>query len=142
MFLGEYSHNIDDKGRLIIPSKFRENLGSKFVITRGMEKCLFVYPIDEWQKLIQGLKQMPFTKKKNRDFQRFFLSGAHECEIDKQGRANITLTLTKYADLKKECVVVGVNERIEIWDKDLWSEFIEENIDNFSEIAEDLFDFE
>lgn len=140
MFIGEYNHNIDTKGRIIIPSRFRDELNDTFIITRGLDKCLFVYPKQEWDKLVNTIKSLPFTKKKNRDFQRFFLSGATECEIDKQGRVNISNSLVNYAKIEKECVVVGVNERLEIWSQDEWSNFITTNEEDFSNIAEDIFE--
>ena len=140
MFMGEYHHNIDDKGRLIIPSKFRNELGEKFIVTRGLEECLFVYSISEWNEIINKLKQLPFTNKDARLFMRMFMSGATECELDKNGRINIPATLTKYASLDKECVVIGVNERLEIWSSSKFDNFFNENIDNFSDIAENLFD--
>ena len=139
MFMGEYHHNIDDKGRLIIPSKFRNELGKKFIVTRGLEECLFVYSISEWNEIINKLKQLPFTNKDARLFMRMFMSGATECELDKNGRINIPTTLTKYASLDKECVVIGVNERLEIWSSSKFDNFFNENIDNFSDIAENLF---
>lgn len=140
MFIGEYNHNIDTKGRLIIPSRFRDGLSDKFIITRGLDKCLFVYPLDEWEKLVKTIQSLPFTKKKNRDFQRFFLSGAIECEIDKQGRVNVSNALISYAKLEKECVIVGVNERLEIWADEEWNSFISDNEEDFSNIAEDIFE--
>lgn len=140
MFMGEYHHNIDEKGRMIIPSKFRYDLGEKFIITRGIDSCLFVYPKNEWTKIISQLNELSFTKKDVRSFQRFFLSGATECEFDKQGRINITSPLAGYADLTKECVVIGVNDRIEIWSKDNFDKFLKENIENLSDIAENLFE--
>lgn len=140
MFMGEYHHNIDDKGRIIIPSKFRYDLGEKFIITRGIDKCIFVYPNSEWIKLISNLNELSFTRKDVRSFQRFFLSGATECEFDKQGRINITSPLADYADLTKECVIIGVNDRIELWAKDNFDKFINDNIENISDIAENLFE--
>ena len=140
MFMGEYHHNIDDKGRIIIPSKFRYDLGEKFVITRGIDKCVFVYPKSEWTKLISNLNELSFTRKDVRSFQRFFLSGATECEFDKQGRINITSPLADYADLTKECVIIGVNDRIELWSNDNFNKFIDDNIENISDIAENLFE--
>ena len=125
MLMGEFHHNIDDKGRLIIPAKFRYELGEKFVITRGLDKCLFVYSYNEWEKA--------------RNFTRFFLSGAAECEFDRQGRINITSPLVHYADLTKECVIIGANDRLEIWSEDLWNNFFESNEDSLSDIAENLF---
>ena len=120
MFMGEYQHSIDSKGRLIVPSKLRENLGSTFVITRGLDNCLFGYPMDEWRKLEEKLKELPMTKKDARAFARFFFSGATEVEVDKQGRINIPSTLASYAKLEKECVILGVSSKIEIWSKEAW----------------------
>lgn len=137
--MGEYHHNIDDKGRLIIPSKFRYELGEKFVITRGLEKCLFIYSIAEWEKIVKRLKSLPFTNKDARNFTRFFLSGAAECEFDKQGRINITSPLVHYAGLTKECVIIGANDRLEVWSEDSWSDFFSENSETAADIAENLF---
>lgn len=139
MFMGEYHHSIDEKGRLIIPSKFRNELGESFVVTRGLENCLFVYSLIEWEKIVTKLKKLPFTKKDARNFTRFFLSGATIVEFDKQGRINITSPLINYANLEKECVVVGVNDRLEIWSKDSWENFFNDNSDSLSDIAENLF---
>ena len=140
MFMGEYHHSIDDKGRIIMPSKFRYDLGVAFVITRGIDSCLFVYPKETWNRLTEKLKELSFTKKDVRSFQRFFLSAATICEFDKQGRINITSPLADYADLTKECVVIGVNDRIEIWSKSNFDKFLNDNINNVSEIAEHLFE--
>lgn len=140
MFMGEYHHNIDEKGRLILPSKFRYDLGETFVITRGIDSCLFIYPIDTWNKLTSKLNELSFTKKDVRSFQRFFLSAANICEFDRQGRINITSPLQSYADINKECVIIGVNDRIEIWAKENFDKFLDENIENISEIAENLFE--
>lgn len=140
MFMGEFHHNIDDKARLVMPSKFREELGDSFVITRGLEGCLFVYSKDEWQTLVDKLKRLPFTKKDARAFLRFFLSGAQECSFDKQGRIAVPSPLVNYANLKKECVVIGVNDRLEIWSADAFNSYFNENEDNISDLAEDLFD--
>ena len=140
MMMGEYHHNIDDKGRLIIPSKFRFELGEKFIITRGMEKCLFVYSLEEWNKMVEKLRELPFTKKDARIFMRMFLSGATECELDKSGRVNIVNNLIDYASLEKECVIIGVNDRLEIWSEKEFDNFFNSNIDNYSDIAENLFE--
>ena len=126
MFMGEFHHNIDEKGRLIIPSKFRNELGNKFIVTRGIEKCLFVYSLEEWNNIVSKLKELPFTRKDARTFMRMFLSGATECELDNNGRINIPSPLTNYASLEKECVVIGVNERLEIWSNDLFDSFFNE----------------
>lgn len=138
MFMGEYNYTIDDKGRITIPSKFRDNLGHDFIVTRGLDKCLFVYPRSEWENVISKYKELPNTKDA-RNFMRFFLSGATENEFDKQGRINIANSLIQYANLKKDCVIIGVNERLEIWDKESWDTFIQDNEENLSDIAEHLF---
>ena len=142
MFIGEFHHNIDEKGRLIIPSKFRYELGERFIITRGLDKCLFIYSLEEWEKITNKLKTLPFTKKDARDFSRFFLSGAAECEFDKQGRILITSPLVRYANLIQKCVIIGVNERLEIWNEEEFESFINKNEEEFSEIAENLFNQE
>lgn len=138
--MGEYHHSIDDKGRLIIPAKFREELGSKFIITRGLEKCLYIYSENEWKIKVAKLKTLPFTKKDVRMFERFFLSGATECEFDRQGRINITSLLVRYADITKECVIIGANDRLEIWSETNWNQMIEANSDKIEDIAENLFE--
>ena len=140
MFMGEFHHNIDDKSRIVLPSKFREELGDTFVITRGLEGCLFVYSMTEWNNIVQKLKQLPFTKKDARAFLRFFLSGACVCQTDKQGRIAIPSTLVNYANLTKECVVIGVNDRLEIWSNESFSNLFKENEKDIANIAEDLFD--
>ena len=142
MFMGEYSHNLDAKGRIIVPAKFRENLGESFVLTRGLDRCLFVYPKAEWHILEDKLKQLPLTKKDARKFTRFFLSGASEQEMDKQGRISIPQPLRSYANLSKECTVIGVSNRIEIWDADEWNDYVLESEESFAEIAENLMDFD
>lgn len=139
MLMGEYHHSIDEKNRLIIPSKFRGELGEKFVITRGLENCLFVYSLVEWENIVSKLRTLPFTKKDSRDFTRFFLSGATECVLDKSGRVGITSPLVKYAGLTKDCVIIGANDRLEIWDEGAWNNFFDSNEENFASIAENLF---
>ena len=139
MLMGEFHHNLDTKGRLILPAKIRENLGEKFIITKGIDKCLFVYPLNEWESIIQKYRELPNTKEA-RDFMRFFLSGASECEFDRLGRINISEPLLKYASLNRECVIIGVIERLAIWNKDLWDNFVLENEKNFSSIADHLFE--
>jgi len=138
MLIGEYHHNIDEKGRLTIPAKLRYELGENFIVTRGLDGCLFVYPKNEWENIIQKYKELPNTKDA-RNFMRFFLSGATVCEFDKQGRINISAPLTKYAELKKDCVIIGVNDRLEVWSKERWESFIDTNEDSLSDIAEKLF---
>lgn len=139
MLMGEYHHNIDDKGRLTIPSKFRDDLGEKFVITRGLENCLFAYSIEDFQKIVAELQKIPFTKKDARQFMRFFLSGATTVEFDKQGRINISSPLISYAELKKECIIIGTGDRLEIWSSNNWNDFFDSTKDNMSDIAENLF---
>ncbi|MCE5167826.1 division/cell wall cluster transcriptional repressor MraZ [Paenibacillus profundus] len=141
MFMGEYQHSIDDKGRMIIPAKLRDSLGSNFVLTRGLDQCLFVYPMDEWGLLEQKLKALPLMKADARAFTRFFFSGATECEWDKQGRINIPNHLRQYAHLDKECMVIGVQNRVEIWSKDAWEQYVLQSESTFNEIAETLVDF-
>ena len=139
MFIGEYHHSIDEKGRLIIPAKFRGELGDNFIVTRGIENCLFVYSLDSWNQIVDKLQSLPFTKRDARQFVRFFLSGASEAEFDKQGRINITSPLVSYAKLEKECVIIGTGDRLEIWSKQQWNEFFDSAKDNMSDIAENLF---
>jgi MraZ protein len=139
MFMGEFHHNIDEKGRLVIPNKFRLELGERFIITRGLEKCLYAYSISEWNNIVTKLKQLPFTKKDARTFIRSFFSGAAECEFDRQGRINITSPLVSYADISKECVIIGANDRLEIWGKANWDNFFKENSEKLEDIAENLF---
>ncbi|MBO9604957.1 MAG: division/cell wall cluster transcriptional repressor MraZ [Paenibacillaceae bacterium] len=141
MFMGEYQHSIDDKGRMIVPAKFRDALGSTFVVTRGLDQCLFVYPLQEWSVLEQKLKSLPLMKADARAFTRFFFSGATECELDKQGRVNIPNNLVEHAKLQKDCVVIGVSNRVEIWSKEAWSDYSLQSESSFNEIAEKLVDF-
>lgn len=138
MFMGEYHHSIDAKGRLIVPTKLRDDLGENFIVTRGLEGCLFVYPKNEWDKIINKYKELPDTKDR-RYFMRIFLSGATVCELDKQGRINIPMPLMQYSNLVKECLIIGVDERLEIWSKESWEKFIADNEANLSEIADNLF---
>ncbi|MGC6767212.1 division/cell wall cluster transcriptional repressor MraZ [Enterococcus sp. LJL128] len=141
MLIGEFQHNIDAKGRLIVPAKLRDELGETFIVTRGMDGCLFGYPLSEWEILEEKLKSMPLAKKDARTFVRFFYSAATECEVDKQGRINIPAALRTHADLKKGCVIIGVSNRIEIWDEERWTAFSTEAEENFDEIAETMIDF-
>lgn len=123
MFFGEYEHNVDDKGRLIIPSKFRDALGKDFVITKGLDCCLFVFSMEEWGNFVEKLKTLPISDKDARDFSRFFFSGASECALDKQGRITILPTLRKYAQLEKETKIIGVSNRLEIWNNANWENY-------------------
>ncbi len=139
MLMGEYRHNIDDKKRLTIPSKYREELGDKFVVTRGLDGCLFVYSFTEWDKIVNKLKTLPFTKKDARTLTRFLMSAASICEIDKQGRINLVNSLISYAEIKKECVIIGVNDRLEIWASEKYDNLLN-SLGDLSNVAENLFD--
>jgi len=139
MFLGEYHHTIDEKGRIVMPSKFRCELKDKFIIARGLEKCLYVYSMEDWNKLVSKLNTLPFTKKDARAFIRSFFSGATFCEFDSHGRTCITSPLIRYAGLDRECVIIGANDRIEIWNQNLWEEDLKNSEVNLSELAENLF---
>ncbi len=137
MFIGEYQHALDTKNRIVVPSKFREELGEKFVLTKGLDGCLYVYSLAEWGILEEKLKKLPLTNKDARAFVRFFFSGANEVDCDKQGRALIPQNLLQYAGIEKDIVSIGVSTRIEIWSKDKWDEYNNSNID-FGEIAEKM----
>ena len=139
LFVGEYSHSIDSKGRIIMPAKFRGQLGEKFMITKGFENCLFVYPMDEWEKLSENLAKLPSNQKSARFLQRMFLSGAEEAEPDKQGKVLIKQQHRDHAGLTKEVTIIGVSKRVEIWDSAKWAEY--ENSENemsLEEAAESL----
>lgn len=138
MLLGEYEHGIDSKGRLAMPSKFREELGLKFIITKGLDGCLTVYDMNQWGKLVEKLNSLPSTSKQARAYTRFILAGACESECDKQGRVVIPSSLRKYACLDKEVVITGVGSRAEIWDAAKWNEYNELNEENINELAEEL----
>jgi len=140
MFMGEFQHSVDEKGRMIIPAKFRDALGSTFVMTRGLDQCLFVYPMSEWAIMEQKLKSLSLMKSDARAFTRFFFSGAVECELDKQGRVNIPSNLREHAKIEKDCVVIGVATRVEIWSKDAWEAYSRQSEDSYNEIAEKLVD--
>lgn len=142
MFTGEYQHTLDGKGRVIIPSRLRDGLGDTFVITRGLDQCLFVYPSAEWVRLEQKMKQLPFTKKDSRAFSRLFFSGAMEVEADKQGRVLIPQNLREYAGIEKEVMFIGVSNRVELWSEDAWRNYFGEANDNYEELAEKLVDFD
>ncbi|HHT36261.1 MAG: division/cell wall cluster transcriptional repressor MraZ [Candidatus Wallacebacter cryptica] len=138
MFMGEYQHSVDNKGRLIIPAKFREDLGENAVMTRGLDNCLFLFPQSEWKILEEKLKSLPLTKATARQFVRFFFSGATECDLDKQGRITIPQNLRDYADVDKDVVVIGVSNRIEIWSRGRWEQYMQEAEEAYEEIAENI----
>ncbi|MGI6363630.1 MAG: division/cell wall cluster transcriptional repressor MraZ [Bacillota bacterium] len=138
MFLGEYQHSIDEKGRIIMPARFREQLGTTFIITRGLDGCLFVYPLAEWEKLSEEVQSLPLAKKDARAFTRMLFSGAVEAECDKQGRVSIPANLREYAGIQRDVVSIGVSSRIEIWSAETWSEVNADAASKFEELAEKL----
>lgn len=138
MFYGEYQHTVDPKGRVIIPSKFRDGLGEKFIVTKGLDNCLFAYSSEEWSNLEAKLRSLPFTDKDVRAFVRFFFAGACECEVDKQGRILIPLNLREYAGLDKDIYVIGVSTRVEIWDKQKWDSYSSDDNVSADKIAEKM----
>ena len=142
MFYGEYEHSLDKKGRLILPSKFREvakaNFIEKFYVTRGLDSCLFIFSEDEWKAQEAKFKSLPFTKSQSRKFNRLFFAGAQEVVVDKQGRMLIPKYLKDFAGIKRDVMIIGVSNRIEIWDVDKWKEFYNNERNSFEKIAEDL----
>ena len=123
MFIGEYQHTIDPKGRVFMPAKFRDELGETFVVTKGLDNCLFVYPNEEWKNLEQKLRTLPLTSKEARAFIRFFFAGAAECEADRQGRILLPANLREHASLDKDLSIIGVSTRVEIWSRDTWESY-------------------
>ncbi|HCF65645.1 MAG: division/cell wall cluster transcriptional repressor MraZ [Clostridia bacterium] len=138
MLIGEYEHSLDVKGRLILPAKIREDMGDKFIVTKGLDGCLFGFSQNEWTNFEEKLKTLPLTNKNARDFVRFFLSGATECEIDKQGRFLITSNLREYATLEKDAIIIGVGTRIEIWNREKWKSYNSDENISADEIAENM----
>ncbi len=138
MLIGEYEHSLDAKGRLIMPAKLREDIGEKFIITKGLDGCLFGFSQNEWNNFEEKLKTLPLTNKNARDFVRFFLSGATECEIDKQGRFLTASNLREYAEMEKEVAIIGVGTRIEIWNKEKWKKYNSDENISADEIAENM----
>ena len=138
MLIGEYEHSLDAKGRLIMPAKLRTDIGEKFIITKGLDGCLFVFSQNEWSNFESKLKELPLTNKNARDFVRFFLSGATECEIDKQGRFLLVNTLREYAEITKEVIIIGVGTRLEIWNKEKWKKYNSDENISADTIAENM----
>ena len=134
MFMGQYSHSIDEKGRLIMPSKYREQLGKEFVITRGSDGCLFCYPLTEWKKIEDRVSEMGLNGKEGRKFMRLFFSSAASLELDKQGRFLIPGNLRGYADITKDVELIGSVSRIEIWDRDKWNAYVDDT--DMDEVAD------
>lgn len=140
MFIGEYAHSIDAKGRIMIPSKYRSKLGDRFILTKGLDHCLFIYTLEEWSKFEEKLRNLPFSSKDARQFTRFFLSGAEECEMDTQGRILIPQNLREHANLTKEIVSIGVSNRIEIWSAETWKLYNSDDSFDPDDIAEKMAD--
>jgi MraZ protein len=138
MLIGQYSHTLDDKKRLMMPAKIRRSLGEEIVITKGLDNCLFVYPLSEWQKLADKLSKLPISQGNARSFARLILAGASETEIDSLGRILIPDYLRDYAHLNKEIVIVGVYNRLEVWDKSSWEEYRKKSEDSSNDLAEKL----
>ena len=143
MFYGEYEHSIDRKGRLIIPSKFREvfkeNYVERFFVTRGLDTCLFVFTEDEWKKQEGRFRTLSFTNREAREFNRLYFSGASEVTCDRQGRILVPQYLKDFAKIKSDVMIVGVSNRIEIWSRENWGEFYKNTKDSFEKIAENVF---
>ncbi|NMB35152.1 MAG: division/cell wall cluster transcriptional repressor MraZ [Firmicutes bacterium] len=142
MLIGEYYHTLDNKGRVIVPSRFREKLGESFLVTRGLDSCLFLYPRQEWESLEGRLRGLPFTRAETRAFLRIFFSGASEVEVDRQGRILVPSLLREHAHLNKEIVFIGVSNRAEIWGKEIWEEYSNRSNLSFEQVAEKLLDFQ
>lgn len=138
VFIGEFQHTLDSKGRLIMPSKFREDLGEKFVLTKGLDNCLFVYPMDEWRNFEEKLKTLPISSRDARAFIRFFFSGATECELDRQGRILLPANLRGHAKIEKDVVIIGVSTRVEIWSKEEWDRYNSSTNMGYDAIAEKM----
>ena len=139
MFLGTHEPKLDEKGRLILPAKFREELATGLVITKGQERCLYVFPQSEFVNITETLRQAPVTQKAARDYSRVMFAGAHDEIPDRQGRVTITQSLREYASLEKECVVIGANTRVEIWDSKAWNEYLADREKNFADVSEEVF---
>jgi len=138
MLIGEYKYNLDQKNRLLIPSKFRSKFGGEAILTRGIDKCLFLFPKDEWEKVVEKLLKLPLSQANSRAFTRLILSGAHQVEIDNQGRILIPENLKNYANLSKRVVIVGLYSRLEIWDEKTWEEYKKESESQAQDISEKL----
>lgn len=138
MLIGEFEHSLDAKGRLIMPAKLKSAIGDRFIVTKGLDGCLFAFSQEEWKNFEEKLKALPLSNRNSREFTRFFLSGATECEIDKQGRFLIPNNLREAAELKKEAVIIGVGTRIEIWDKEKWNSYNSAENISVEDIAENM----
>lgn len=140
MFIGEYAHTLDAKNRIIIPKKFRDELNSAFILTRGLDGCLTIYSDEQWTKIFAKLSTLPTTKKAARQYIHMLTSQASECVLDNQGRIQIPAFLAKAVNITKDCIIVGVSDHVEIWDKDAWERYYDESSSKFEEVAEELTD--
>ena len=140
MFIGEYYHNLDAKGRIIIPAKFRDELNGTFILTRGLDGCLTIYSTEKWEKIFEEINKLPETKKATRQYIRMLTANACECTLDNQGRILIPANLSGSVNITKQCVVVGANSHVEIWDKATWNAYMDDASENFEDIAESLSD--
>ncbi|HHU82771.1 MAG TPA: division/cell wall cluster transcriptional repressor MraZ [Firmicutes bacterium] len=138
MFMGEYQHSLDEKSRLIIPARFRDDLGEKFVLTRGLDRSLFLYPLSEWKTIEEKMKTLSTTQADARAFVRLFFSGAVECEPDKQGRISIPPHLREHAGIQRDLYILGVSTRIEIWAREVWEEYAKKAEESYETLAEKI----
>jgi MraZ protein len=140
MLIGEYRHNLDNKNRLMMPAKTLSSLGEEVIVSRGFEKCLLVYPVEKWNNVIEKFSELSITKSDTRKFMRILLSGATSCKFDAHARICIPSVLKSYANLDKECVIVGLMDHLEIWSESDYQKFLDENLEDFAAIAEDLYE--
>jgi MraZ protein len=140
VFLGEYQHSLDPKGRITIPAKFRDQLGAKFIATKGLDNCIFLYQMEEWKRIEEKLHALPFTRADVRSFARFFFSGAAEVDVDKQGRVLLPNNLREYAGIDKDLIIIGVGSRVEIWANHRWADYTETTASSYESLAESLVD--
>ena len=140
MFIGEFQHNLDSKGRIVIPGKFRDELQNTFILARGLDGCLTIYSLKQWDKLFEEVNKLPTTKKAARQYIRMLTSTASDCTLDNQGRIQIPSFLSKMVNITKEVVIIGANDHIEIWDKATWDAYYLDASENFEEVAENLSD--
>lgn len=140
MLIGEFHHNLDNKSRLVMPSKLLASLGEELIVTRGFERCLLVYPVEKWESMVSKFSELTITKSDTRKFLRIFLSGATSCTIDSQKRIVLTAPHKSYANISKEVVILGLDDHLEIWDEESYNEFLNENLSSFAEIAESIYE--
>ncbi|HNZ77877.1 MAG TPA: division/cell wall cluster transcriptional repressor MraZ [Bacilli bacterium] len=138
MFIGQYRYNLDEKGRLVIPQEFRKQLNNELIINKGIENCITIYKLSDWEKLVEKITNLPFNQRENRLFSRYFLANAYQKELDNQGRINIDTELIKYSGITKECVIIGAGNVIEIWAKDKWEAIDAKRSQDLDDISENL----